>query len=61
MGNAKYIPTFIPSPRQYIPHEFSQETKLRDSIIDSGIWAKVMDLVVEYNGDFDIGEFSLGQ
>lgn len=56
-----HIPTFIPPPCQYIPMKFSREIELRGHIVDSGILAKVMDLVVEYNGDFDTEEFSLGR
>ena len=41
--------------------KFSREIELRGHIVDSGILAKVMDLVVEYNGDFDTEEFSLGR
>ncbi len=41
--------------------KFSREIELRGHIVDSGILAKVMDIVVEYNGDFDTEEFSLGR
>ena len=41
--------------------KFSREIELRGHIVDSGILAKVMDLVVEYNGDFDTEEFCLGR
>ncbi|MDV0441245.1 TIGR00300 family protein [Methanorbis furvi] len=41
--------------------KFSREIELRGHIVDSGILAKVMDCVVEYNGDFETEEFSLGR
>lgn len=41
--------------------KFSREVELRGHIVDSGILAKVMDTVVEYNGDFDTEEFNLGR
>lgn len=41
--------------------KFSREIELRGHIVDSGILAKVMDTVVEYNGDFDTEEFTLGR
>ena len=40
---------------------FAREIELKGHIVDSGILAKVMDTVVEYNGDFDTEEFSLGR
>ncbi len=40
---------------------FSREIELRGHIVDSGILAKVMDTVVEYNGDFETEEFTLGR
>ena len=39
--------------------KFSREIELRGHIVDSGILAKVMDTVVEYNGDFETEEFTL--
>lgn len=39
----------------------SREIELKGQIVDSGILNKVMDTVVEYNGDFDTEEFSLGR
>lgn len=41
--------------------KFSREIELRGHIVDSGILAKVMDTVVEYNGDFETEEFTLGR
>jgi len=41
--------------------KFSREIELRGHIVDSGILAKVMDTVVEYNGDFETDEFTLGR
>lgn len=41
--------------------KFSRQIELRGHIVDSGILAKVMDTVVEYNGDFDTEEFALGR
>ncbi|MCZ0859630.1 TIGR00300 family protein [Methanocorpusculum sp. MG] len=41
--------------------KFSREIELRGHIVDSGILAKVMDCVVEYNGDFETEEFNLGR
>ncbi|HJJ99879.1 MAG TPA: TIGR00300 family protein [Methanocorpusculum sp.] len=41
--------------------KFSREIELRGHIVDSGILAKVMDCVVEYNGDFETEEFTLGR
>lgn len=41
--------------------KFSREVELRGHIVDSGILAKVMDTVVEYNGDFETEEFNLGR
>ncbi|MDR3102432.1 MAG: TIGR00300 family protein [Methanocalculaceae archaeon] len=40
---------------------FSRKIELRGHIVDSGILTKVMDCVVEYNGDFETEEFTLGQ
>jgi lysine-ketoglutarate reductase/saccharopine dehydrogenase-like protein (TIGR00300 family) len=39
----------------------SREIELRGHIVDSGILARVMDTVVEYNGDFSTEEFVLGR
>lgn len=39
----------------------SRVIELRGHIVDSGILAKVMDTVVEYNGDFETQEFNLGR
>ena len=39
--------------------KFSREIELKGHIVDSGILAKVMDCVVEYNGDFETEEFNL--
>ena len=39
----------------------SREIELKGQIVDSGILNKVMDTVVEYNGDFDTEEFTLGR
>ena len=41
--------------------KFSREIELRGHIVDSGILNKVMDTVVEYNGDFETEEFTLGR
>lgn len=41
--------------------KFSREIELKGHIVDSGILAKVMDCVVEYNGDFETEEFNLGK
>ncbi|MDO5845579.1 MAG: TIGR00300 family protein [Methanocorpusculum sp.] len=41
--------------------KFSREIELQGHIVDSGILTKVMDTVVEYNGEFDTEEFSLGR
>ncbi|MDO5845203.1 MAG: TIGR00300 family protein [Methanocorpusculum sp.] len=41
--------------------KFTREIELRGHIVDSGILAKVMDTVVEYNGDFETDEFTLGR
>ncbi|HJJ51238.1 MAG TPA: TIGR00300 family protein [Methanocorpusculum sp.] len=41
--------------------KFSREIELRGHIVDSGILARVMDTVVEYNGDFETDEFTLGR
>ncbi len=41
--------------------KFSREIELRGHIVDSGILTKVMDTVVEYNGEFETKEFDLGR
>jgi len=38
-----------------------REIELKGQIVDSGILNKVMDTVVEYNGDFETEEFNLGK
>lgn len=49
------IPT---SPPNIYPMKFSRDIELHSHIVNSGISAIVMDLVVKYNGDFNTEEFS---
>jgi lysine-ketoglutarate reductase/saccharopine dehydrogenase-like protein (TIGR00300 family) len=51
----------MPSPEHIINETYSQEVEVEGHLIDSMILTNIFDIIMDYHGDFEVLEFSIGK